>query len=364
MRTFWLLLLAFLLVASLVWANRARIVITGHPASVAFVQRVLQRHGESGTPAAPMAAGTVWHDVVDVSLPELDPSVIGFSDHPEKVAESGVLFWGGLLPWHPVRLLYYHEGAPGKDPHVLSLFADNPTDQTVRLHAILAAAGPDRRPMTVGHASTRDFLRRLAAQEGEVWTLGPGQMVELAQHNLPAGETVSGYAQLTLLSKGRLYYHVISRNSAQDPVSFPTVDNPADVHARGAYTVTRIHTVRSYRCGAGPGSIDIGNHAPGNVLGGHALAGDYGVTYDVELDLANPDRVSHQVSLAMEPRGGAASGTFLVDGRTVELPPTSAFAVMPIATFSMAPRSHRRVHLLTMPEGASCYPVRLIYRTR
>ena len=92
------------------------------------------------------------------------------------------------------------------------------------------------------------------------------------------------------------------------------------------------------------------------------LRGDYGVVYDIEIEIVNPSDVPKDVSLWLNPRGGAATATFLWDDRIVEVPRTAAFAEQAIGSVSMPPRSRRTIRLQTIPEGASSYPVRVIVR--
>lgn len=367
----WVLLLALLILLpgkAPADPTVADITVTGNPASPEFLREILARHRvEVPADQHALEAGEVLQAgttrIRNVAMPPLLPALLAFSDHPEKVADVGVLFWGGLLRWRPVRLQYYHEGAPDAPAHVLSLYLQNPDDAPVQVHLIAGTAGPNANPIEAGHQSGLLFLGHLAAQEGEVVVLGPHESLELFQHVLPPQQTVSGIVQMVLTTPGRVYYHVVSRHSVDEPVSFPTVENPADVHARGAFMVTNVHANRSYDVGGSDAWIAIGNHAPSNVLSGKALAGDYGITYDMSWRLRNATPSIARVQLLFEPRGGSAAGSFLINGRLFDVPLTRARQDRKVATFSVPPGGRLDVRVLTIPEGASSYPVRLVWHT-
>jgi hypothetical protein len=66
------------------------------------------------------------------------------------------------------------------------------------------------------------------------------------------------------------------------------------------------------------------------------------------------------VAVYANPRGGRATGTFLIDRTLVRahaLPPFSKFK---IREFRVPAHGFYRTQIVTMPEGGSSYPLRLI----
>jgi len=64
-----------------------------------------------------------------------------------------------------------------------------------------------------------------------------------------------------------------------------------------------------------------------------------------------------------QPRGGVATATFLVDGQLASIGTTRAFNVVPFARVPLGAGESRVIQVVTMPEDASNYPIRIILKT-
>jgi hypothetical protein len=92
------------------------------------------------------------------------------------------------------------------------------------------------------------------------------------------------------------------------------------------------------------------------------LQGNYGVSYDMSLELNNPTGQPQSVLLSLSPDAGDARGVFVIDGRFVEAPVTSPPLEADLATFLLQPGERRMVRVQTLPVGGSSYPARLILK--
>ena len=111
--------------------------------------------------------------------------------------------------------------------------------------------------------------------------------------------------------------------------------------------------------------IAIGATRQDNITGTTELRGDYGVLYELDITLENPAEKAN-VEVLFNPRGGKATFTGLayIDGKPSlwEIKDQiEAFERVPIASIEMPACSKRSIKLLTIPEGASNYPVRLVF---
>jgi hypothetical protein len=77
--------------------------------------------------------------------------------------------------------------------------------------------------------------------------------------------------------------------------------------------------------------------------------------------LVNPDDAVAQVGMWLEPRGGRATATFLIDGELTEVHATNPGVFTMVRSFQVPARGYRRVNVVTMPEGGSSYPVNLLF---
>ena len=108
--------------------------------------------------------------------------------------------------------------------------------------------------------------------------------------------------------------------------------------------------------------MTIGDQPIEGLADGDSLAGNYGVIYDIHLQLHNPTSETASVDILLEAAGGPARGVVLVDGSPAQAAMFGAIRESRVARFALAPGEERRVHIETMPQGGSSYPVRLVAR--
>ena len=109
--------------------------------------------------------------------------------------------------------------------------------------------------------------------------------------------------------------------------------------------------------------LDIGDDPIRSATSEHALLGNYGVVYRFEIIVENPMSKRAKVALLFYPRGGAAAGTFVVNGVLKHFGPIPPRRMKRIALVSVPAGSRRLVEVLTMPEPGSYYPASLVVRT-
>ena len=132
-------------------------------------------------------------------------------------------------------------------------------------------------------------------------------------------------------------------------------------HARGEYLVPQFYFDYSYEVGGDNLEIPIGQLPLPNLRQGQALAGDYGVQQAVTVTIVNSGAGAAPVAIYANPRGGRATGTYLIDRTLVQTHALPAFSRYKIWQETIAPRTFRRVQIISMPEGGSSYPLRLIF---
>lgn len=337
----------------------ADVIVTGNPASAAFLSQLLEAEVERDL--GPGEQVTVQGTVVrNQELPVQGARVLAFSDHPEEVERPGLLFSGGLLAHKPVRLQYYHLSALDGDAR-LRLKLSNPGPTPARLLVVRAHGGPSEDYFQAGHANNVRFLARLAHGEGQVLEVPARSELELVEHPFPRGSVVSGTVQFQLLKGEPLRFGLFATDPQQEQPGMGLLSDPEDVHARGFYPVADHLAYRGHVVGEGETHVALGAVHQDTFLGNKALRGNYGVLYRVRLLLKNPGARPARVWAQVNPRGGEATATFwLFPGGLVEVPRTAARELSPVAEWELAPGEEREVELWTMPEGASNYPVRIV----
>lgn len=349
------------------WALAQDVTVTGSPASPAFLKQVLGERGWTEFPTRPLPPGGSWRDSAGRRVVNLDweapaPSVAALSDHPEDVDRRGMLFSGGLTAQRPVRFQYYHLGSlDGAAPQV-ALLVSNPGSSRARLHLTQAAGLPSGDYFKTGHGNNVALFERQLVNEGEFLELAAGESRVVFRQPMPKGRVVSGTLGLSQVEGPPLQFALLALPDAADPFSLNNLLKESDVHSRGFYPVATQRLRRRHTVGQGETRLPVGALRQETFSGVRELRGDYGVLYDVELELVNPGPRPADLTLLFQPRGGAATGTFLWGDRVVEVPRTDAFVEAPLGKVTLAPGETQVVKLQTIPEGASSYPIRILVR--
>jgi hypothetical protein len=308
--------------------------------------------------------GTTRVDVENFALPHLGASQLLVSDYPERLTANGVLFTATLDRTASQRFLYYHFN-PGTEPSRRILVkATNASNSPATVHLIAALAGPGTNEMEAGHNASKAFLVRTRRNEGTVVTIPPNTTVNLINHPLPPNAIVTGLLQMREVSGDPLAVAIVAQDAnapLDQSVDTTTLLAGGAPHARGVYPVPAFFSDYTYFVDAPPLEIPIGQLPLPNLREGEALAGDYGVQQSIRVVIVNTSRYGQAIALYANPRGGGATGTFLIDNALVQAHRLSAFSKYKIWQETIAPGTYRTLQVTTLPEGGSSYPLRLIF---
>ncbi|MBV8601613.1 MAG: hypothetical protein JO359_08640 [Candidatus Eremiobacteraeota bacterium] len=311
------------------------------------------------------ALGSTRVKLENVALPRIRPSQLLVSDYPEQLKENGVLFTAQLDRRAPQRFLYYHYNPPGSPERRIILRAENPSKAPALVQFISGEAGPEPNEMEVGHLSTLRFLVREAQNEGLVLTIPPNSSVNLVDQRMPPQNVVSNLLQLREVEGDPIKLTLVAQDAnepADKPISSTDLLESDVKHARGVYRVPEFYFDYVYYVDSNePLEIPIGQLPLPNLREGQALAGDYGVMQSVTVTIVNPTDYPAPIALYQNPRGGRATGTYLIDRTLVQSHAAQPFSKFKLRQYRVPPHATFRVSIVTMPKGGSSYPVRLIF---
>jgi hypothetical protein len=308
--------------------------------------------------------GTTHVDIENFALPNIQPARLLVSDYPETLSADGVLFTADLERRDAQRFLYYHFNPANQPSRRILLRVANPSAQPATVQFISGSAGPETNEMEVGHLSTQRFLVRELQNEGSVVTIPPNTTINLVDHPLPPGTIVSALLQLREIDGDPVHLTLVAQDASaplDQSVGTTQLLSGGVPHARGEYQVPQFYFDYSYAVGDDNLEIPIGQLPLPNLRQGQALAGDYGVQQAVTVTIVNSGAAAAPIAIYANPRGGRATGTYLIDRTLVQthaLPPFSRYKMW---QETIAARTFRRVQIITMPEGGSSYPLRLIF---
>lgn len=382
-------------------ANNATVRITGDPATSEFVKRQAMKAAVAAATLRPGARVVASTDTIDLArnlpvddvvtlnvplilqgegyftvqgttrvsvenfaLPRIHPSQLLVSDYPERLQENGVLFAADLTRDVAQRFLYYHYNPPDQPARRLLLKVENTSTQPAVVQMIEGAAGPGPNEMEVGHLSTQRFLVRVQQNEGNVIAIPPQSTVNLIDHSLPPGNIVSALLQLREVEGPDLKLTLVAQDASARtdlPIEQTALLAGGIPHARGVYPVPEFFFDYTWSTDAPYLEVPIGQLPLPNMREGQALGGDYGVLQSVTVTIVNPYPAPVPVAIYANPRGGRATGTFVIDGTLVQAHALPAFSRYKLRQYTVPARAYIRVNIVTMPEGGSSYPLRLIF---
>jgi hypothetical protein len=302
--------------------------------------------------------------VENFAQPSIRPQSLLVSDFPETLKANGILFEADVSTRQADRFLYYHYDPSTEPNRRIVLKVQNTSNQPALVQFIAGLAGPEPNEMEVGHLSTQRFLVRLAQNEGTVISIPPSSIVSLMNQALPAKSVVSGLMQLREIEGSSLHLSLVAQD-ADAPVDGPIPTSAllgGDVpHARGVYPIPEFFYDYSYAADGPDLEIPIGQIPLPNLVQGQTLAGDYGVLQDITIRMVNNDRRNaRNIAIYASPRGGRATGTFVVDRVLVQAHAMEPYGHYKLRQYTIPPGSFVRTEIVTMPEGGSSYPLRLV----
>ncbi|MCL5036024.1 MAG: hypothetical protein M1269_02800 [Chloroflexi bacterium] len=296
-------------------------------------------------------------DTGETTFPEIPPAFLHFSDHPERVTGRGLLYGGAVSRTGPVRFHFYHQGNTEIPDLTLVLAVVNLTGNKAELVIRKSEFEPGKDAFTAGRRSASSYLRARESGTGEILNINPGETAVISEIKLPPDEVISGYMDMALLSGGPVNFGLFALSSPEETFSFPPPGAEGDVHSWGAYTLTDVRLLRKYRIPDPDLVITIGDAIVDTVVEGRHLRGSYGIVQEIDLVLENPLAGPGTVNIFFQPRGGTAAFTAFLDGNLISVPPTGAYQQVLLARVLLKPYGVKKIRLLTMPQGASNYPV-------
>jgi hypothetical protein len=303
-------------------------------------------------------------DVRNVAAPRISPDSLMVSDYPERLEENGTLFTADLRSEQPSRFLYFHYNPPGQPARRVVLRVDNRSPEPANVQFISGRGGPTSNEMEAGHVATRAFLINVVQNQGRLITIPGNSSLNIAEQDLPPGTIVCNLLQLRALSgSGSVHLTLSAQPADGDTTTAPegALLEATHKHARGIYPIPEFYYAAQWNVNGDYLEVPIGQIPLPNDLQGEALAGDYGVLQSFVVTVHNPLSTPQAIAIYENPRGGRATGTYVIDGVLVQSHQVPAFSRYKIRQYVIPARGFVRVTIVTMPEAGSSYPLRLIF---
>lgn len=321
--------------------------------------------------------------VVNRPLVFNEPVLLMVSNDPERVQKAQTLFTGEIGEGQGARLLYHHMNGMVQDG-LLQIELLNPADVARTVHITGAASAPMRDTVRVGYIAGELFLKALTYNIGHLVTVPPQSKIVLLAQKMRPLDTASGVLQVRVLpaegsQEGSPCVLKVAMQAFQNqplPLMGTTMawgfapPRPLSAEERRQVanndhiypTSVKVLTA-TYVVGQRWQFIRIGEQAVQNHTQQRKLDGNYGVIYELCIELVNPTDKARDIEIAFEPSGGEAGGVFAIGGDVRGVPrifPPNEFSVTRVR---LQPKGKRTITVRTMPLAGSNYPATLMVRS-
>ncbi|MCC7435110.1 MAG: hypothetical protein IT363_10535 [Methanoregulaceae archaeon] len=303
-----------------------------------------------------------------------------YCNHPENVARYQNLFAAKLEREQPVRLLYHHLNATPAGMYIEGQLV-NESSQPARVVIMPGDSRPDRNPVLAGIVAGDQMLRNWVHSSGEVVTVPPRASISLAFRRLAPQDTMSGLCYLRLLPGGPS--DLLFRMDSMPPydggpktaaaLTVPTPwrrQPPRSLDYEGSASLELSNHIYpspfrnesvDYAVGGRHGFIRIGQR-PIPRPDGKGLDGNFGVFYNIEARVENPQTDSADIEVVFEASAGYSGALFVLNGevrRTPLLQPKEEAQIMRVR---LQPGEKRHLTMMTVPLSGSSYPATIVVR--
>ncbi len=324
--------------------------------------------------------GTVTVRVNNIGLMPKNEDSLWYCNDPERITKKENLFAAELDPDQSARLLYHHINDTSRLMVVRTMIVNN-SDQEVRVSLTPGDSAPTMDPVGAGLRAGDLFLRAWISDSGEVVRIPAKSSIPISCRKLKPKAVISGLCAIRHIGGES---KVLVRTDALglddlEPRWFPTLSSSTPWREVGSLPIRswdstdylisehvyptpyRSETV-DFAVGGRFTTVRLGQKSIIRQDSSGRLDGNFGVVYDIEGNLSNPQKVGADVELIFEPSAGYSGAIFFVDNRYVITPKMTPKREARIARYHLAPGENRKVKLVTMPLSGSSYPATIFIR--
>ncbi len=292
------------------------------------------------------------------------PNLILFSNRPEQVQYPGELYSSTVSSGEIAHLVYHHQNRSGV-PLIFRVTIENLGGEVEKCLISGGFSSPMISTYDVGFRSAKDRLKRYLNRQAVVITLPAYGRTVLWEGRVENLYSVSGNVDISVGADGAIAVRVLAIDARQSQGVF--TEFASDTRVQSFHTNERYYTPAVLK-------KDFTFHVDGHWLfirlgkgeiahpeNGETLPGDYGVLYDVNVDVINDTPFFKRVDLSFDATAGPARGVFIVDGKLFETPLVTPGSPYRFHSLGLAPYERTNVNILTTTLNGSHYAASLIF---
>ncbi len=304
-------------------------------------------------------------DVVNLPLVNKLADNLFYSNNPERITKTGTLFTGKLLSDERTRLFFHHQNMSGQKVRLL-IELINAEDTTATVQAISGISTPLVDTVVVGYLAGMDFLRDYSKQAGLVHRIPARSRIIVYADNLDPVKTASGIIDLRQLSGGNVYVRVVAASPSVGMIegeTYPVTDAgiPTSL-SEEVFDWPLKELDVTHKLGGQWSFVRIGKEGITDTAKLRELQGDYGVIYQIKMQIENPTSEERTAQVLFEPTAGPASGIFVIDEQIIGVKIVNPPKEFLVTRVKVPAGKTKAFTITTVPLGGSAYPAMLIVR--
>jgi hypothetical protein len=300
----------------------------------------------------------------NVRFPRPDPELLYLSNKPELVEKDGELFEGVIEGKKPVRYFYHHYNNPVDPWRNFHIALKNESNENVRVFVSPLGAGPTPDEIFAGHLAALNYFEYMRSRMGWFIDIRPQTTYMLETRQMKSAQTISGVGYINVIEGAglKMTCYAVTPPGAPFPghLAKPVQRNFEPRTARGIFPayikLNPVHDMGGFFTyiflGGEPFQEDVFN--------GNPNYGNYGAIYDLNITVNNPRNETRDARIYFIPRGGVARGILEIDGTLMETPLVSNSERILLKRVTVPPGESSNVKIVTMPQGGSYYPVKIV----
>lgn len=297
---------------------------------------------------------------LDAAQIDMSHDTLIVSNTPERIKGPGPLCTE-LIPSAGIRVLYHHVNDAVSTFNFIFSITNN-EDKPIQIRYWKGVGGPGGDEIYVGDRAAYRFWRSIVSNNEVVETIPPNSTQIISSHLMRPQSIIAGMFRIVSSGKADLSIAVIDPEWPATS-ELNQVMNPMIVRRYNSAWKDVTINFSGY-----PKAIEIPiGDAPFviDALSDSPLKGNYGVIYNVALQLSNStyrDQVAH---IYFVPVGGVARGVIVINDVITETGVMDTAGQLPpaqIAEIIVPAKSTVPVHIRMFPQGGSFYPINLVVR--
>jgi hypothetical protein len=280
------------------------------------------------------------------------------SNTPEKVNSNGLLKTFHLGGFSRHRLMYYHHNTHSKDLY-FQVYLKNESTLDAVIYLNRAVGGPSMDEIFTGDIAMKRFWQNKINNYFFSVTLPAGRALKVVSQKLKPKHVISGMMEMIPEdSNPSLGVFILTTENPQiDTVQFPF--HEPDQRVDGVFEIYQTKIAHRFLSKDPSLKIRLGEIPVIKNNKNEILKGNYGLEYQISLEVENVATANKQLQGNFCPAGGIAAATFLLDDQMISLGGVPARQKKEFLKQMFLPGEKRIYKINFMPQAGANYPVDL-----